>query len=723
MSVAWDSTGTGNRTTGSSTTLGTSWSHTISSTGTNTCVIVGVDLSGSDTAIIYDTVTVTYGSTVMSNYYSLQYGSSGNRGTIAIYYLWDPPGGAQTVSVTTSGTSTKTAVAGCSVAYTDVGSLNWMNTANAKNVTITSDTSSMAWAMTVNGAALSAPNMTSRYAAGSLVTGLGDYIQIQDAAGAASVAFTNGGTATTARSVGLSISPTGRNYYVAASGSDSNVGTDTGHPWQTLWPAAGQSVWGPGSTLSYNGGDTFTGSAGYYTGGTSSSPATINSYGTGKAILSNTSVNITMYFENCGGVAVDNLIIDGPGITNTSAGIGFWFYNGWVGDYARITNCEIKNSKVGINLGCVNYNSGLSNVTIDNCLVHDNWSTNLEIYGDTNGSGYYSFSNYVVSNSQFYNSSGKSTITNATTGNGALLWDIDTLTVQNCSFFNNGPDNGYSSDSSYGLLVATCKNATISDCLAYNNTDNTTEYPPGFYIFECEGNNVIEYCVSYNNGGSGIGIGLNRTGATTTARYNLCWGNNTYSTYQPEMVSWQNNAGTTLFYNNTLVARDSTTDVIGVGQTSSGVKFYNNIIYADIGRSLISTNTTYTSAQVLFAGNLYYSSGTFNINWNGTSYGSVAAWRAGVSGEEYINSANTGITANPQLNDASTSPTTTNPTSIGTTADVMKIQGGSPAFQKGIDYTTLGIGSPGSRDYWGNAINTGGPSIGGHVPNPFFNAF
>ena len=78
----------------------------------------------------------------------------------------------------------------------------------------------------------------------------------------------------------------GTNYYVSAAGSDSNNGTTTGTPWLTLTKVQA-GAYHPNDTISFRGGDSFTGCMTFNNSNVPSSFRTntflINSYGTGKA--------------------------------------------------------------------------------------------------------------------------------------------------------------------------------------------------------------------------------------------------------------------------------------------------------------------------------------------------------------------------------------------------------------------------------------------------------
>ena len=188
MSVTFNSIGAGSGATGSSTSLGTSWSHTISSSSPTTCVVVHAAWSTtSNTTLGSVTPTASYGGTAMTllGGKAFKRTSGGSSGMAqASFILFNPPTGARTVSVAASGIVTCVQVMGNSVAYDDVSF-----------VTLLKRTLGTGGAFTYNGPAgdyvtrmlVSASTFGTqsggiqRYSAGASVSGIGDYAVIQDA--------------------------------------------------------------------------------------------------------------------------------------------------------------------------------------------------------------------------------------------------------------------------------------------------------------------------------------------------------------------------------------------------------------------------------------------------------------------------------------------------------------------------------------------------------------
>ncbi len=225
--IRWDSTtvfdvkaasivlvgeGAGSRATGSSTTLATSHSFNVTQTNLNHVLIVSI-VSSISTNHTDTGATVTYNGVAMT-LISEQHltATTTSRAYQATYYLFNPPTGNNTVSVTSTGTGTKTAIACQSMLYRGVRSIGHVGVTTGLGVIITGDIRQEVFIMNAsNGAIMSTISSPGRmsYTAGSAVTGVGDYIGVADlrSVGGTTTA-TFGGTATTAGVIVTQLNPT-----------------------------------------------------------------------------------------------------------------------------------------------------------------------------------------------------------------------------------------------------------------------------------------------------------------------------------------------------------------------------------------------------------------------------------------------------------------------------------------------------------------------------------
>lgn len=195
------SIGEGARSTGSSSSLGTSWTHQTNSGGAGYIVaIVGVVISvssnSSDT-----TCSVTYGGEAMSQIALVLNGSSTSRSAVGIYQLASPPTGNVTVSVTTGGASTKAGVSGMSVIYDNVRYYADSGSIANMSLSISNVIPGMrAISVTGNNSSITSQTASDTFELyrddGGSISGVGDHISMLDTVGnsGGSVALSNNGS-------------------------------------------------------------------------------------------------------------------------------------------------------------------------------------------------------------------------------------------------------------------------------------------------------------------------------------------------------------------------------------------------------------------------------------------------------------------------------------------------------------------------------------------------
>jgi hypothetical protein len=122
----------------------------------------------------------------------------------------------------------------------------------------------------------------------------------------------------------------------------------------------------------------------------------------------------------------------------------------------------------------------------------------------------------------------------------------------------------------------------------------------------------------------------------------------------------------------------------------------NNIFFTNGSNLLTNAHAT---GGVFWFGNCYFSSGTFQMQWTGTNYGTFAAWKA-ASSMETVGSG--GFSTDPKLVNPGGGGTTHgyNPALLG----AYKLQNGSPMVGTGLP----ALSGDGPQDFYGFAV----PSTG-----------
>jgi hypothetical protein len=142
------------------------------------------------------------------------------------------------------------------------------------------------------------------------------------------------------------------------------------------------------------------------------------------------------------------------------------------------------------------------------------------------------------------------------------------------------------------------------------------------------------------------------------------------------------------------------------GRTPQNLKIRNNIFYTTGGVKILNLTSGVTSkGNLKFSGNCYYSGGaTFKIQWGGSSYGSLSAWRD-AKGQEKTDGAATGYQGDPQLNNAGKGGTFGNADLLGNLT-AYKLRSGSALVNRGVSQP--GTLSAATKDFFGDPTPRGG---------------
>lgn len=306
-------------------------------------------------------------------------------------------------------------------------------------------------------------------------------------------------------------------YYISPSGSDSNPGTSTAKPWQTLAKVSAINF-AAGSRILLQGGQMFNGTLKLTSSGTAAAPILVGSYGTGNATIYADSSDGIYCYDN-GGITLQNLNVTGPGAAS-GGGYGIELK----ADNANYSSIKIDHCVVsgfnydGIHLG--NYDVGYvyTGVTITSCTASSNGGHGLLIsHANTLsisrciGSG-----NGKYSGIDLTHCSGAS-VTNCTCYNNADIgiwcWDSDRVVIANCEVYGNGGGDG-----GFDLDVGTT-NSLIKNCYAHDNGG------AGYQVCSYNGNattanNTIAYNIGENDQGGELQFDTDSNAATGISVYN-----------------------------------------------------------------------------------------------------------------------------------------------------------------------------------------------------------
>jgi Right handed beta helix region len=449
-------------------------------------------------------------------------------------------------------------------------------------------------------------------------------------------------------------------YYVSPGGSNSNAGTSIASPWKTIAKVNSAKV-GPGSDVLFQGGATFAGSISGKSG-TSSAPITYGSYGTGRAVIN---AGSGTGFSAIGktGIVVHNLDFLGVGVTGNHG-------NGLVLSGRDITIDQVDVG--GFNNNGIDFTRGSHFVNVTNSTIHDCGYAGIQVQGIvSNGTGY-SNSNVYIGRDTVWNIVGRGN-GEQHTGNGILIWDVNSATVERCVVHDNGINNTNASGPA-AIWCFQADHVTFQYNESYHNLSSSSD-GDGFDFDGGTINSVMQYNYAHDNQGAGI-LSWEYAGARrmngNTIRCNICQ-NDGLNSFYAELTTGGGALTNQHIYNNTLYS----TTTAGVRLDGVSGQFANNII-----------QTTSPLTPLLSAGSATLAG---NDLWNGAALGSP-----------------NGISVNPQL---------TNPGGGGTigNADLLdtltpyQLASTSPLINAGVNLQSrFGI-NPGTQDFFGDPLpqNTG----------------
>lgn len=483
-------------------------------------------------------------------------------------------------------------------------------------------------------------------------------------------------------------------YFISPKGDDAHEGTSIANAWRTI-ERANAATLQPGDRILFEGGQTFPGSITLHTtgSGTLNQPIVVSSYGSGRAtIASGTSYGF--YAQNIAGIEVKRLAFVGAGrLSNSNSGVVFYLDspNSHL-PHLRLDSLDVSGYRnSGISIGSWQGTSGYYDVRITACQVHANGEAGLSSYSESLAA----HQNWYVGNCQAFDNSGRADVTTTNTGNGIVLSGIDGALIENCTAYHNGWLNANEGGGPVGIWGYCCNNLVIQRCEAHHNSSGTAPDGGGFDLDGGCTNSILQYNYSHDNGGPGYEL-CQYAGAPAmhdlTVRYNISV-NDARQDNKGALQVWSTGANGGIqraaIYNNTVLlsppADGSSPKVIYICSDGfSDLSLRNNVLQSTGGLLVLSTVCT---TGLRLEGNCYWNATQFALDWNGTQYTNLSAWRATTGQEKLQGGRATGLQADPNL--LSSDPTFTP-------------MPDSPVLGAGLNLQSEFNISPGPQDFVGN---------------------
>ncbi len=527
-------------------------------------------------------------------------------------------------------------------------------------------------------------------------------------------------------------------YYVSPSGSDAASGTSPGNAWQTIARVNAQDLL-PGDRVLFQGGATFAGNLllDASDSGTPASPVVITSFDVGRATIDAGDGN-GIYAYDCGGIEIRNLNLvgAGPGVDENN-GIGVYFFtdrtDGTKFEHIRIDQVDASGfRRAGIGIKSDHSSlPGYRNVEITRCKAFNNGRTGIQVGGYyDNSTPALSHEDVLIAHCEVFDNRGDPTVTNNHTGSGIILSATNGAVIEFCHAYNNGEYNSSGNNGPVGIWAWQANDVIIQFNISNNNKSGSNKDGGGFDFDGGTTNSIMQYNYSYQN--QGPGYLLAQFGGVYGAppyhdnvfRYNISYndgrGNNGgFLLWAGASISNIDIYGNTIYL--TPPATGTPTPVRVFNGNYSNVRVRNNIFMTAPGLQLIRSNPN-LSSQMLFQGNAYWTTdGGFEIEMQGTSYSSLAAWQA--AGQEIVDGLPVGLHGDPKLVNPTSPELLTDPTQL-TALSAFKLQSDSPVIDAGLDLLgNFGV-DPGPRDFYGvplpqgAALDIGAAEFTGSNPTP-----
>lgn len=415
------------------------------------------------------------------------------------------------------------------------------------------------------------------------------------------------------------------NYFVAATGSNSNNGTSSGTPFLTVAHAFGAAT--NGDTISLNGGDSFAENlAGIAIG------ITLNSFGTGQGTIAGLSGSDTLQFLNwttTAAIVVQNVAISNAAHTGTRD-LYFLVTDGATRSAGITVNgCLFTNGQLGIVVTTSTSFTGSTN----NILIENSTITGCDQYGIlvNTVAGNFNYSNVNINNCIVTGITGSSST--SVTGIGIqLTGTTNTVSgnfIQNCTVSNCGASaSGVSGNSGpAGMFPNNAKFVTMRNNIVHDIFAATDTHGDGIGIdidLSCT-SITSEYNLVYNCQGAGLTCGSSSGSGTHVIANNIVVNCATLAADTDLCSIYMYGSATCQIVNNTVISYGSLPIVTGLAGNFTNKTFLNNIFICPPGVATVNIPSGVTG--LIMDGNYHQSGdGAFLCILNSVNKTTLASW-------------------------------------------------------------------------------------------------
>jgi hypothetical protein len=486
----------------------------------------------------------------------------------------------------------------------------------------------------------------------------------------------------------------GTSYFISPSGDDQNKGSKS-NPWKTLEKINSADL-NPGDSVLLEGGTLFTGTIRLDSldCGDSENKVVISSYSKGRATIDGLKSE-GIIVGDCNNFIISDLIIKGSGRKDGNITDGVLITSS---KYFDIDNLELSGFQ----------HSGLhvhicSNLRITNIYAHDNGFAGIHLTGTTaNDSVNYDNENVYIGYCKAENNPGDPTVKSNHSGNGILASSVRGGKIEYCEAFNNGWDMPWTGNGPVGIWIWDCTDFIIQYCIAHDNKTNPKAADGGG--FDLDGgvsNSVIQYCLSYNNQGSGYGLfefGAAKPWEDNIIRYNISQDDGSIN--GGSIAIWRNATDGVIrnceIYNNTFYNTTPRGFSLMIENNCPGFRFRNNI-FVYKGAFLMPKGKLDSE---IFEDNCFWSlSGDDRI----AGYKNFPEWAIDIAKKKQVSSF-IGMFVDPGLENPGTCSLTDPAKLNAESLAAYSLKSGSPLIDRGLDLNRLYNSELITKDIAGTSI-------------------
>jgi hypothetical protein len=499
----------------------------------------------------------------------------------------------------------------------------------------------------------------------------------------------------------INIIPPQHKYYFSSKGIGEGTGTKR-QPFTSLQKLS-QLVLQPGDSVFFKGGDTLIGNISLSDiNGNKQRSIVFTSYGKGKCNINGVNneafkINASSFFQ------IINLRFTGAGrkTGNTTNGSGL----------VGCRNFSVKNIDVSgfQKTGLVLYNC--ENAEVDSVFAHENGFAGILVDGDYQKR----VSNHIhIINSRADDNPGDPVNLNNHSGNGILVSNCKNILIEYCTATNNGWDMPRIGNGPVGIWAFEADSVIIQHCISYRNkTAKGAADGGGFDLDGGVTNSVVQYCLSYENWGSGYGIYQYWSASkwnNNTVRYCISINDGWVTDQATGMYMWNGWNGDSTFtnfyaYNNFFYNAKKYAFGYSEACQHHHFNFYNNVFVASDTSNIY--NGFDSSINDVYLGNVWTRmSGGFMQN----GFDNFRKWSEAVGYEQHDGKI-AGTSFQKKLFELPARITITDPYKLRTDPLLLSLCNADLQNQ-GIDIKKLFSIDPVQRDFFGNAITPGNKEPG-----------